>query len=164
MYLDKKGSVVDLITISMIILIVAFIIITSVYIFDKIDEQITSLLPSANVQNVIDKTSGALGLFDIMFGFFQIGLVLFLVISAFYLDTNPAYFFIAIFFLIISIIISAQFSNMFAKFIGTSDINSTTAINFPVLTWIMDNQPLIVLVAGILFLIFLYAKSRGIET
>lgn len=159
----KKGSIADLFTIAIIMLIFSFIIITTAYIWDKIKAPISSMLPSSRINEITTGVSNSLSLFDIMFGFFQIGLMIFVVFSVFYLDTNPVYFFIAIFLLVISIILSGQFSTMFTRFIQTSDINETTAVNYTIITWIMDNQPLIIAITGMLMLIFLYAKARGME-
>jgi len=155
-----KGSMLDLPVIislllggAMTILLVFFVV-----------SEITNNFPATETDAlyVLQKGVSAVNVFDYMFVFFAVGLGMFSVISAFFIDSHPIFFILSVIILIpIVILTSAQMTNAFDAFISTS-VFSSVANSFPYTVLLMRNLPLFCLILGILVAIVMHGKSGGI--
>ena len=155
----KKGNAADIFVISVIFLVLAIFIITLFYIQDGIRDQMgeAGVISTENFAIIDDATNNFSGLWDGIFVFVFVGLVIATIIGAALVRVYPAIFFISLFLLAIAISLSAVFSNVFEEY--TTGAFSNAASEFPMISHIMGNWPIYITVIGILILIVLYAKG-----
>lgn len=83
----------------------------------------------------------------------------FLIISAFLIDTHPAFFVITIILLIFAFIIVMILSNTFTDFSGASEFTGYQN-SFPITFFFMEHFLTIIMVMGFSVLIVLYGKNK----
>lgn len=88
------------------------------------------------------------------------GLVVSLVISAVFVKTHPVFMVVNIVLLGVSLLVVPMLSNMLTEVMDSDNLNEAS-VNFPILAYARDNYPTIAVVAGMIFFVALYAKSRG---
>jgi len=98
--------------------------------------------------------------FDYSIAFLIIGFMGATVLGAAYIDTSPVFFVFSLLLLGVTLLVSAQISNVFAAAATTAEL-SAAAGNFPIALWIMANIPVILLSGAVLTTIVLYAKLRS---
>ena len=157
-----KGSVEDMITVGMIFLVTAILLVFIGFIWQPLYAKLMAgPIGSGQSGEAVAKANEAFSLFDKALVFVQIVLLISLLVSVFYIDTNPAFFFISLIFLSISIFISAIYSDIWSKFISFTPINQTVQSLFPLTNFIFGNYVAIITIAFFAFLILLYAKGGG---
>lgn len=94
------------------------------------------------------------------YGFIFIGVVLFIVVlvSSYYISTNPLFFGVAVILLGVFILIASVMSGMFTEFIGADSTVVAAANQFPLTIIFINNLPLITLGLGIVVGIVLYLR------
>lgn len=153
-----KGSVLDLIIVFVILGVTMLMLILGLKIYN---EGFAEKWPTTAVGNATK--TGMLASLDVLnYGmlFLAIGLVVALVVSAFFIQTHPIFFLISIVILIFVVMASAPISNAFME-MATSDSLSAEAAQYDVATHVVGNIPLIAVVGGFLIIIALYAKPSG---
>jgi hypothetical protein len=100
--------------------------------------------------------------FDFAFLLLFLGLVMLLVLSAIFIRTHPAFFFISIMLLGLYIVIAAPLANSYIEF-SEADAISAAVTNFPIIDFVMNNMPLFTLFMGAVFILALYAKGGSID-
>ena len=83
----------------------------------------------------------------------------FLLVTSFFINTNPMYFFISIVLLVAVLIVGSIISNTYTD-IADDETMSTFADDFPKTNWVMENLLLVLMVIGMSTGIALYAKGR----
>jgi len=153
-----KGSVLDLIIVFVILGITMFGLVMGLKIYN---EGFADKWPTTAVGNAT-KTGMLASLDVINYGmlFLAIGLVVSLVVSAFFIETHPIFFLVSVIMLIVVVVASAPVSNAFME-MATSDSLSTEAAQYDIATHVVGNIPLIAVVGGSLVIIALYAKPGG---
>jgi hypothetical protein len=157
----KKGSILDLILIMVVVLTVAIVSILGYHILNQFDAQTEDFFAEgSNVSShAITKGKQAiLGLDKVMI-FIMVALTIAVVLGAFMLQTNPAFFIISIILLIITLVISAQITNIFEEIISTPQLENASS-GFPVTQHLMANYPFYLLILGAIIIIALYARGR----
>jgi hypothetical protein len=96
---------------------------------------------------------------DNMMLFIIVGLSLFVVVSSALVFNHPAFFFIAIFLLMIAVTVSAVASNTFWVFTD-NDAVAATAASFPKIVYLMNHFPFYIAFLGIAAVIAMYAGYR----
>jgi hypothetical protein len=159
---NKKGSIIfD--SIWIIVFLVAFGLITIIsYMLytNWVNDAGPMLSNPDNVNsNLFAKADTALKSLDYMFIFIIVGLTIMLIISAFSIQSHPIFFFISLIALVVIIIISAQFSNVFHDITHADEfINSSN--QFSLINKVMDKLPFYITLMVIITLIVLYGKSK----
>ena len=156
-------SASDLIIYAAIILAAAFSLVIGAYVWDSVSDAINntiSIETNPEVSSTITKVDTSISLFDTILVFLQIGLMIATIISFFYLDTHPVFFFFSLFLLIMALIVGAIFSNIWFE-LAQSQLSDTITSDFTQSDWVMDNLPLFVLITGVIGFIVLYGKSGG---
>ena len=102
---------------------------------------------------------------DFMFAFMFAGFWLILYVSAFFIRVSPLFVGLGVFVLIITVIISAVFSNLMLDFLLQGDTlfslfsNPDVSVNYPLTVHLMSKLPYYISVLGGVLLIILYSKT-----
>lgn len=161
--MNRKGDIPSLI-ISLIVIM--FILGISAILFSKVFLATTGELKtqpefSSNTISAIETVEGKTNpLLDYAFFFSFIAIVIGLIISSIYIDTNPALMIIFIIVLVVAVVLAGIFANVFTSIAGSSEISSTYA-SFPLTNIIITHFPLLVFAVGLIVAIILYGKARG---
>lgn len=155
---NKKGNVFDVIYIMMILFLFITLTLIAVKIYNEWEESSQGKLTSPTSDIVLQKASMTLDTLDIVFAF-VVGMMFILVfISAFMIDTHPAFFVVTLILLIIALILAVVFSNIYET-ISTGALTEE-AERYTVSNYLMSNLPFIILIAIIASSIVLYAKFK----
>ena len=152
----------DLIILAVVILGAGFTLVFGTHLWVAFQAGFNSTIADTGVTSeTMTNVNNTFNLFDTLFVFLQIGLMIAIVVSFFYLDSHPVYFFLSIFLLVIALVLGAQFSNMWWKIGQSSQLNSTVATYFSGSDWLVDSMPILILFTGLVGLAVLYGKSGG---
>jgi len=114
-------------------------------------------------QTILAQGQNTIHIFDLNFAFVLLGTALVLFITAFLVDTHPAFLPFNILIYIILIFVSATFANTFITFAESQAITDT-ANQYENIIFIWRNMPFILTVLGAINLIVMFAKinrARG---
>lgn len=156
-----KGSITDLPVIIVGMFIISMSLFFSYYIFTAWNAAAAPLAVDNTALNItLTQADVAYSVWDASILFIAIAMVISSGISAYFLRTHPIFFIPTLIVWIISFVIAAIFSNIFAEFIGTSPLLaiSTTLTNT---VTVSTNYPILAAIFGIIIIIALYAKRRG---
>jgi len=121
----------------------------------------TSVDANANVTKILEQTSGGINMLNPMFPLLLVGLFAFGLGMAIMGRSHAAFFFIGLFILAIAIILAVIFSIAYTGITENENFSATTE-EFGVMTFIMDNLPLVILILFIAISAILYGVSgRG---
>lgn len=130
-----------------------------------LDTAINSALPSGsgfNVTDINDKVSIGVGLFDGMFPFLLLGLLLMTIVSSFYTESHPMFFFISIILLAVVILLGVIFANVYQQITSIPELSSIAENDFATTTVFLRNFPVIVAIMFAVSAFILFAvKGRG---
>jgi len=169
--MKKKGNLPDVVWIIAVLFATAIMIIFVYYIWSQakpeLDSALGSSLPagetSFNITQMTGDVGGGIKTFNSMISLFLLGLIVMTLISAFFIQSHPVFFFVSFLFLIIVLIIAVVFSNMYQSIIeseGISDISS----EFGIMNLFMQYLPHIIVIITIIVGVILFAKPRGAST
>ena len=168
---NRKGAVSDILVIMIIIFTVALTMVIGAKIYSETNDAIQSSSTFPNRSKVLmDTMDSKIGpLFNGMFLFLFVGIVIGGVVLASRVEVTPAFFIMGIIVFVIAIALAAIFTNIYEKATGLETKNDTlvksneltsTANRFGIMNNIMGNFPIYMLIPGTLILIVLYAKVR----
>ena len=163
----NKGSVLDLIFISVIIFIFALMIIFSRVIRDALIPNLKNLnlLNSPDSISILDSVDVFMGSMDLVFVSIAVLSGISIVILASRMNTEPTFFFFALIILAVSIILAGIFRTSILK-VASNPAMASAAGNFPIMSAFFDNYITFIAIIGILVVAVLYAKivsKRGDE-
>lgn len=160
MVLKKRGNLLDPLVIMVTVFALGILFIMGFKVFGAINEQIQggSALDTDQKQMVQEHYDTYISVFDIGFLIVVVLLSVFIVVSAFLIDTHPIFLPIFVFIAIFVIIISAILGNVFYD-VTTGEM-PTERVQFPIITAVMDH--FVGMIVGVILLAAaaLYAKSR----
>lgn len=159
---NKKATSLDFIYLIIFVVIIGLFIIMGKGVFDTInsDLQAGDILDSDSKDQLQDFNDRYVSIFDYMALFIMFGLYLFLLVSAYYLDTHPVYFILGIIFTIISFVLAGLLNNIFFDMVESNALSST-ANQFTIIPFLMNNLlPILVFMAASVVIV-MYAKSRA---
>ena len=154
----KKGSAFDIIYILIVLFMIMIVTLVAVKIYNEWAKEAPTKLKSGTSNMALEKTSDAFGALDLAFGFLVGILLVLVIISAFTIDTHPAFFVVTLILLIIALILAVAFSNIYET-IATEKMEDE-ASGFPIGNFLMSKLPLVALIAIVLVSIVLYAKFK----
>ena len=155
----RKGSLLDIPFIVMVIFAFAFLIIISAVIITEFrDANIEGNLGMD--EGIINSGIASIAALDVMFIFATIGLGLATIILSFQIKTHPIMFFFALLLTVLFIIITVFFTNAYVL-ITEQETISTAVLDFPMIDSVMKNLPLIMAVIMLLLILALYMGKRG---
>ena len=164
--MKKKGNLPDVVWIIAVLFATAIMIIFVYYIWSQAKPELDSALAgetSFNITQMTGDVGGGIKTFNSMISLFLLGLIVITLISAFFIQSHPVFFFVSFLFLIIVLIIAVVFSNMYQSIIeseGISDISS----EFGIMNLFMQYLPHIIVIITIIVGVILFAKPRGAST
>lgn len=114
-------------------------------------------------QTILSKGQTTIHIFDLNFAFVLLGVGLVLFVTAFFVDTHPAFLPFNIIIYIILIFVSATFANTFITFAESNAITNT-ANQYENVIYIWRNMPFILTIMAGMNLVVMFAKisrARG---
>jgi hypothetical protein len=160
--MNKRGDVTSLI---ITLLIILFIIGLTSILFSKVFLQALGEFKTQeglgnNTINTIETVEQkTIPFLDYFFLFSFIAILIGLIISSIYIDTNPAIVIIFVVALIIILVLGGIFANIFTEIGEESEIASTYN-EFTYTKMIFNSLPLLILFTGVVIAVILYGKSK----
>jgi len=155
--MNKKGSMFDLLVIPVFIFIAAIMFIFGFYLNAEVQPRIVNesnndAFVNATATNIISSTN----IYDyVVFGY-AMGLLLALILTMFYINTHPAFFWVFFLVIMVATVIAVPLSNSYTSFESQLGVASS----FGVTHTIMDKLPIWTFLFGCAAAVSLYAKSR----
>ena len=168
---NKKGQA-DFISLFFVLVVLFGVAIFAVILYNAYDENIkdnlndalTSSTPvdaNANVTKVLDQTSGGISMLNPLFPLLLVGLFGFGLVMALMGRSHPAFLFIGLIILAVSIILAVVFSNSYEAITSHASFTNTAA-EFGVINLIMSNLPLTIFILFLAIAAILYGfKGPG---
>lgn len=161
---NKKGSMFDMFYVCAIL----FVICIGIFFVHKVWNELSPELEADTDFGGTEEGKAALGSvtstingFNVLFVLIMVFAFIAVIVLAFMIDTHPIMFVIALVILLLTGLLGTIFSNMFTEFTGDSELqNETNTFSAPV--HVMDNLPRYILVAGMLLMIIMYGRYRGV--
>lgn len=109
---------------------------------------------SFNITKQSEQTTGGIGLFNSMSILILLGLIIMTLVSAFFIQSHPVFFFISLIVLGVAVMLAVVYSNVYQTI--TEDTNfGSTASSFPVTNLLMQYLPFLIAIIVIALLIIL---------
>jgi len=159
--MNKKGFVGDIIFILIVLFLTVISTLVGYTIYNKYVEGTADMEifnTSAN-NNITAMGQTTMKNFDYLFIFIVVGLIIMTIISTFSIRTHPIFFFISVLLLILAIIFSGTFANIYETFIGTEAF-AEAGTQYTVMGYFMSHFPTMILLIGAILLIILFAKEK----
>lgn len=161
----KKGNMADIVWIMGIVFASMIFLVILYYTWTELSPQLESTLnkhipegeTSINITSTHDKISAGVLSFNSILPLFILGLFATVIIAAFFIQSHPAFFFIAILFLLIVVVIAVVFSNVYQTITETESM-AASAAEFTFSNLFMEYLPYIILIFAAAILIVLFAK------
>lgn len=161
LFSDKKGNVGDLILVLVGVFMFAITIVVSNLVIDAYQGQANSTRPDSLGTNLTEKTVNDFPrMFDNIFLFTFVLLILMVVGSVFLIDSYPFFFFISLVSLIGIFAVAIGLANVYDDSIRNSAL-ATFANHYPYVAWVMGHFLELSIGIGFLIIIALYAKLRS---
>jgi len=157
--MKAKGQVTELYIPFVIIFVLLFGVIISFVVLDKFNTAVASEFDT-EAKDIITKGANSWSLFDygsiILVGGIFVGLI----ISGFYIRTNPVFFFTFLTAFVAVMLVSPVLSNVMDQVKNDEVVTDVTNISadFPIMDYVTDNFPLFMGIGGFLFILALFAK------
>lgn len=159
----KRGSsIIDIIFIVILLLTVAFGLVFAKMTFDDINDDLLADddLHADAKATLTQVNSGYTVWSDAIFGFLFFGLVIFLLISSYLIDSHPVFLIISALMFIFVVFGIANVSNTFEETMNESEFTDLQA-DYPIMMFIMTHLVLLITITFALMLIILYGKQQG---
>lgn len=150
---NKRGNLVDLPYIIVLLFIFGFLILIGHYFLTNLLTTGGGLLDTNIIQKGIDTYS----ILDSATTLILIALIMGTAISAFFIESHPVFFTVMLFFLTVTVFVSAQFTNMFNAIVTTAPLNAS-ATTFTTTTYIMRHMPKFIAIGGVIISVALFSK------
>lgn len=155
----KRGQF-DLIEIAITLLVLAMLIILTIYVNGKVTEAFQTKVSSDSLAyQAMDKANLTFqnGLDKLYLGIFII-LLIGMVILAFYIQSSVLFLILFVLLSIISTWFAAIISNVYQE-VEATGIFASTLIHTPIMTYIMENLPIFIAAFAMILLIITYSKD-----
>jgi len=168
LFKSKKGDAVsDTITILIVIFVFAFISLLTYKSFMDSEQDITAMLNDSSnlarnesLASINTVKNDFPGIFDGAMITILVGLWIFALISAYFIDSHPIFMILSVILLVFVLIAAAIIGNVGQELIEDSEFDSIRA-DFPITTWILNHMLAVVLVISFSIVLVLYGKNRG---
>lgn len=159
LFKKRKGSILDIPIIIIVIFAFAFTVLIGTVILTEFRDINTENDLGLEEDHINDGLN-ALSAMDYMFVFFAVGFGLASAVLAFRIRSHPIFFFFALLLTIIFIILSVFFTNAFVL-ITENEMISTISGDFPLINQVMQNLPLVMGILSLIIMIALLAGRRS---
>lgn len=160
---NKKGNVQDVFYAMALIFGIGLSLFIVYFIYTEIQTPLGDNLKSewADAPTHLAKGRDALRTYNALYPFFLAGLIVWVVISAFFIKSYPFFFWIGVFLLIIAILLGVILANVHKEIVIENEEFKTAALDFETTNWIINKLPWIALVVFFLIALALWAKPPG---
>ena len=158
--MNKKGNIVDILYLGVIIFTFAILTIIGGKILGDVKDQFNSTvgIENSTIERMNMFEEKYTPTFDGLFIFILGALSVVVILSAFFVRTHPAFYFIAVIAMILFIFINAILGYGFNK-IATAEEFIEVANEFTVMNFVMGNFPVIMLLISFVIIIVLFSKG-----
>jgi len=157
--MNKKANVLQLFFVLGTIVAFIFVGIFALKILNEFGTAFTSVGDTVGITN-LEKGITSFDLMDNIIPFITVLMFIIFIMSAFYIQTNPVFFFISLFLLTIVVIGSASFSNIVGALSQVDSLSNETATFNKSLT-LAEDFPIYSSLAGFVFLLVMYGLWRN---
>lgn len=164
--MNKKGQIPDLFLIIVVLTLFVVTTITMVTFYNSYTDSLEDNVAFNNSWNeAIETNADNLNQgYDYIFFFIFIGLSLLTIVLGLNVKSHPVFFFISLLLLVIVTVVSAVFSDVFAKLAYNSTASiEATAQSYTIMPFVMNHLPMFMFFLGIFIMILFYAKERFME-
>lgn len=159
--MNKKGSMLDLIVGMVIIFVIAIVILVVGKANDNLQKNLNETVSGSAVsQGAMTKLDSVVKNLNYLFVFAVAGMIIWLVVTAFFIESHPIFFIAGFLILVIAIILGVIFSNAYENLESNPQFSDIKG-NYSAIDWLMLKFPTVVLVLGAIFFIIMFAKIRG---
>jgi len=175
MYLNPKGSTMNRkgqFVFEDIFYALAFVFFAAIFIFilyfafNQAKPELASVLDSnlpagytgTNSTTMLNKISGTVKMFDVLFPFIIVGLVIMLMVSAMFVQSHPVFFVITVIILGVAVLLGVVFSNTYQQITEDSNFASTVD-DFPITNVFMKYLPILIGTIVIVTAVVIFVKS-----
>ncbi len=153
----KKGFL-DLVFIMVFMIIIAIFFVVTYLIIRNL-EPMGEILGTPESSQALSMGVSTMANLDYGFIAVFIGLIIYTLISVFFINSHPIFFWIGVIFLAILVFISGVISNVFEKFTTEpGQVNQTIGETFTITDYVMGHLPTFLALGGALVMIVLLAK------
>lgn len=162
---ERNSEFGDIFLVMAIIFGVAIFIIILAFAYSQIEPKMNDALANStapeagkNVTEILGQTSTSLTRINVLFPLLIAGLFGFVMISAMFLRSHPAFFFIGLMILGAALILGAIYSNVFQELSTNEQLQATTS-DFNIMELFMKNLPLIIMLFFVAMAVILWARK-----
>jgi magnesium-transporting ATPase (P-type) len=157
---NKKGSVMDYLILVPIVFVMVITAIIGMIAYDQFHKATEDVLDPQAVE-IMESAGAVLTGWDYILIIMIVGFLASTIVSAFFIQSHPIFFFASLFLLVVIIFTSIVYPNALEEMEDVEIIDEQID-NLPLSTGIIYNLPLILLALGILTIIVLYFKTPNI--
>ena len=166
--LKKRNSeFADMFLVMVMIFAIAIFMIILAYAYSEVEPKINTALTSAhatesgtNVTTILGDSSTALSRINVLFPIILVGLFAFVFISAMFIKSHPAFFFIGLIILGVALILAAVFSNVYGR-ITDNAVFADVDSDYNIMAMFVDNLPLVIFLVFVAMGIVMWAMKGG---
>jgi len=159
--MNKRGSVVDLIYLAVIVAILVITIIFGSLIWEKVNTGVQGSMSAETYQKVEHMRTSVTASFDYIIPVVTIFTGIGIVILAKYINAHPIWYAFALLIIIFGIFINTIIQDVTESIVGTNADIYGTYQKFKLTQWIVEHGNYILLGFGILTLIVMYGTRGG---
>lgn len=158
----KRGSLFDVVTILGFLFALVFIIFIGFKIYGGVHSAIDVMpnVPSAAKAAIDVNYAQFPKVWDGIFLFLFVGLLIASIIGAYYSFYNPLFFVLAVFFLVVICVVALVFGNSYEQLLLQPELSSLSS-DFPIIHFFMSNVLLFAIVSAVLICVALFVKPSG---
>jgi len=158
--LKKKGSFSDILYGIVILFIVAFMIILGKFMLGQVVGNLndSGQIPTETLSGVQQYESRYSNLWDGIFLFLFVGIMVATLILAFMINSHPIFYMVSVFLFAIFILVATIFKDVFFQLTNESALQATSN-TFTIIPFMMNVFPLLILIFSIIIAIVMYTKG-----
>jgi len=157
----KRGVISDAILFTIMLFVVSIGLLVVYVAYDEIDGalQDNSQIPQEEKDRFAEDAAKFPSTWDFVFLTAFIGVVVGVLVISYLLATQPVFFFVFMFVVVVLGALSGYIANAFDEII-LDPVLGASALNFPIMSFIMSNYLIFIVVMVMLMLIVFYAKPN----
>lgn len=159
--MNKKGVISDAILFTIMLFVVAIGLITVYVAYDEIDSALSAQdqIPQEEKDRFSEGADSFQSTWDFVFLTAFIGVVVGVLVISYMLATQPVFYFVFMFVVVVLGALAGYIANAFDTII-LDPVLGASALGFPIMSFIMSNYLIFIVVMVMLMLIVFYAKPN----
>jgi hypothetical protein len=159
----RRGqTMLDALIVVIVLVVTAVIILFAYKILSDVNTsvQADSSFTNESKQSLADTTASFASTWDAIWLMAVVLFWVMLIVTSFFIDTNPIFFIISILLLLVTFVVSMVLANAYSDIAADPEL-SGFAVQFPIMSWMMNHLLVVVVVMALSAGLALYSKSRG---